>query len=170
VSDTVVALGGIDALLYSIGITTFAEMAETTASDWRAVFETNVIGAALCTRAAIPYLEAAGGHAIYFSSNAVAYHPPWVGIGAYTASKLALESCVRSWQEEHPGVAFTSLRVGATVSEFRHANAGGARFGEQWLAKGVLSGRRLEPDEHARTIAAILASTARVENVTSVPR
>jgi NAD(P)-dependent dehydrogenase (short-subunit alcohol dehydrogenase family) len=170
VSDTVAALGGIDALVYSSGTTAFAELAETTADEWRAVFETNVIGAALCTGAAIPYLEASGGHAIYFSSNAVAYHPPWVGIGAYVASKLALESCVRNFQEENPGIAFTALRIGPTVSEFRNVHAGGARFGEMWVAKGVLSGRRLEPDEHARTIAAILSSPARVEIVTSVPR
>ncbi len=48
------------------------------------------------TAAAIPHLEASGGVAIYFSSVSAHVTPPWVGMGLYAASTVALEKCVES--------------------------------------------------------------------------
>jgi NAD(P)-dependent dehydrogenase (short-subunit alcohol dehydrogenase family) len=164
------ALGGLDALVYATGVTRFGEMAETTADDWRALFETNVIGAALVTSAALPHLAAAAGNAIYLSSHSASQQPPWTGIGPYICSKAALERMVQCWQHENPQVAFTTIAVGPTVSSVRERQPDGARFGAEWMRRGLFSGRQLDGEEHAAMVGHILASPARIETVTIVPR
>ena len=49
VTDAVAALGGLDAVCYSAAVSPLRLLADTTADDWRAVLETNVVGAALVT-------------------------------------------------------------------------------------------------------------------------
>lgn len=170
IDHAVAALGGLDALVYAAGVTHFGELARTTAEQWRTVFDTNVIGAALLTRAALPQLALNEGNAIYLSSHSAAQQPPWIGIGAYVCSKTALEQMVECWQHENPEVAFTTLAVGPTVSSVRERQPEGARFGAIWAQHGLLSGRQLDAEEHAAMIAHILTSPARVASTTIVPR
>ena len=87
-------------------------MVDTGADTWRRIFDTNVIGASLATAAAIPHLTASAGKAVYLSSDAGGFGPPWPGLGAYGVSKAALERLVEAWRAEHPDVGFTSLIVG----------------------------------------------------------
>jgi NAD(P)-dependent dehydrogenase (short-subunit alcohol dehydrogenase family) len=170
IDDAVDALGGLDALVYAAGVTHFGEMAQTTAEQWRVVFDTNVIGAALLTCAALPHLSVTAGNAIYLSSHSASQQPPWIGIGAYVCSKTALERMVQCWQHENPEVAFTTLAVGPTVSSVRKRHPEGARFGAIWMQHGLISGRQLDGEEHAAMVAHILTSPARVGSTTIVPR
>ncbi|MBV8928461.1 MAG: SDR family oxidoreductase [Mycobacteriaceae bacterium] len=105
-------LGGIDGIVYAPGVGPLARLVDTDAQTWRRVLDTNVIGAALVTAAAVPYLEASAGKAIYLSSVAGQLTPPWPGLGAYAASKAALSVLVDAWRAEHPGIGFTRLVVG----------------------------------------------------------
>jgi NAD(P)-dependent dehydrogenase (short-subunit alcohol dehydrogenase family) len=170
IDNAVDALGGLDALVYAAGLTHFGEMAQTTAEQWRAVFDTNVIGAAIITRAALPHLGATAGNAIYLSSHSASQQPPWIGIGAYVCSKTALERMVECWQHENPEVAFTTLAVGPTVSSVRERHPEGARFGAIWTQQGLITGRQLDGEEHAAIIDHILSSPARIASTTVVPR
>jgi NAD(P)-dependent dehydrogenase (short-subunit alcohol dehydrogenase family) len=61
-------LGGIDAVVYAAGIGPLARLVDLDAETWRRTFDTNVIGAALLTAAAVPHLAAAAGRAVYLSS------------------------------------------------------------------------------------------------------
>ena len=76
------------------------------------MFDTNVIGAALITTAALPHLTASSGTAMYLSSVSASLTPPWPGLGAYAVSKAALDKLVEAWRAEHPGVNFTRCIVG----------------------------------------------------------
>ena len=105
-------LGGIDALVYATGIGPLARLADIDAATWRRLFDTNVIGAALVTAAAIPHLTASSGVAAYLSSISASLTPPWPGLGAYAVSKAALDKLVEAWRAEHPGVGFTRVIVG----------------------------------------------------------
>ncbi|MGH9093590.1 MAG: SDR family oxidoreductase, partial [Acidimicrobiales bacterium] len=107
-------LGGLDSLVYCSGIGHLGPLRDTGADVWRAIIDTNVVGASLVTAAAVDHLTP-GGHAIYLSSDAVAFHPPPVGIGAYAVSKAALDQLVAAWQVEHPSVHFTRVVVGPTA-------------------------------------------------------
>jgi NAD(P)-dependent dehydrogenase (short-subunit alcohol dehydrogenase family) len=163
-------LGGLDALAYCPGIVTLKELSDATAEEWTASFETNVLGAVMCTRAALPHLKATSGHAIYLSSNSADKVPPWVGLGVYVATKLALESTVRTWQDENPEVAFSNFKVGPTAGEHRELADGAERIGKLWLERGHITGRQLQGEDHAQLIAAILTNPGRVESITVVPR
>ncbi len=95
-------LGGVDALVYAPGIGPLARLADTDAQMWRRVFDTNVIGAALVTNAAIRYLTASAGTALYLSSVSASLTPPWPGLGAYAVSKAALDKLVEAWRARAP--------------------------------------------------------------------
>jgi len=112
VSNAADALGGIDNLVYTPAIGPLVRMVDTDAETWRRVFDTNVIGAALVTAAAMPHLAASTGKVVYLASDAGTFGPPWPGLGAYGVSKAALERLVEAWRAEHPDVGFTNLIVG----------------------------------------------------------
>ena len=71
VEEAVAGLGGLDALLYASGVSPLGRLVDTGADDWRAVFETNVVGAALVSRHAVGHLEASNGRALFLSSVSV---------------------------------------------------------------------------------------------------
>src|SRR6185437_15685493 len=68
IAEASAGLGGVDALVYAPGIGPLSRIADTDAATWRRVFDTNVIGAATVTSAAIDDLTASGGTAAYLSS------------------------------------------------------------------------------------------------------
>ena len=83
-----------------------------TLATWRALFDTNVIGASLVTAAALPHLTASRGVAAYLSSTSASLTPAFPGLGAYAVSKAALNKLVEAWRGEHPDVGFTQVTVG----------------------------------------------------------
>jgi NAD(P)-dependent dehydrogenase (short-subunit alcohol dehydrogenase family) len=112
VNQAAEGLGGIDALVYAPGIGPLARLADMDAETWRRIFDTNVIGAALVTAAAMPHLTDSSGTAVYLSSVSASTTPPWPGLGAYAVSKAALDKLVEAWRGEHPTVGFTRVVVG----------------------------------------------------------
>jgi len=104
-------LGGIDALVYAPGVGPLVRLADMDADTWRYVFDTNVIGAALMTAAALPYLTESSGTAVYLSSVSASVTPPWPGLGAYAVSKAALDKLVEAWRAEHSWVSVWAVRV-----------------------------------------------------------
>ena len=172
VHDAVEALGGLDALVYCAAMTRFVELADAGAADWHEVFGTNVIGAGLVTAAAVGHLRASSGRAVYFGTESALWRPDtWRGIGLYIASKLALESMIRSWHLEVPEVAFTHYIPGATLTEFGAADADSMTpFLAEWFERGYVTQRILDADVHARAVIDILTTDGWVETMTVRPR
>ena len=175
------ALHGIDALVYSTGIGPLTRLADTDAATWRTVFNTNVNGAALVTRAAIPYLTESGGVAAYLSSVSASLTPPWPGLGAYIVSKAALEKLVEAWRAEHPRIGFTRITVGdcaggqgSSVTEFSASwdHKLSAEFGQAWFSRGYLTGSLLDVEELVNTVDHVLraGATATIPSVVVIPR
>lgn len=149
ISEAAAGLGGIDGLVYTAGIGPLVRLEDTSADEWRRVFDTNVIGASLMTAAVLPHLVASAGTAIYLSSVSASQTPPWPGLGSYAVSKAALDKLVEAWRSEHPHVGFTRLIVGEcgggdgdAVSGF--ANGWDPELAGQvapiWMARGYMSG------------------------------
>jgi NAD(P)-dependent dehydrogenase (short-subunit alcohol dehydrogenase family) len=172
IADAAGGLGGIDALVYTPGIGPLSRLVDIDAKTWRRVFDTNVIGAALVTAAAIPHLSASAGKAVYLSSISGHLTPPWPGLGSYAVSKAALEKLVDAWRAEHPGVGFTRLVVGDcaggegdAMTEF---NAGwdqklAAECYPIWLGRNYMSGALMQVEDLVEVVNTILrtgASTA----------
>lgn len=168
------AFGGLDAVLYAPAIIAMSTLMDADGAYWDEVLRTNVTGAALVTRAAVPHLGTGRGRMVYFSSVSSG-GPVWPGLGVYITSKAALERMVEAWRAEHPEVLFTCLSIGPIASERGPDDFPQSMMSERSMK--VIGGympiweeRRLArpplPDpEIAGQIAAILASGADVERL-----
>jgi NAD(P)-dependent dehydrogenase (short-subunit alcohol dehydrogenase family) len=152
VAEAVAGLGGIDGLVYCPAIGPLGRLEDVTLEEWRAVFDTNVIGAALMTSAALPHLKAAAGTAVFLSSVSASQTPPWPGLGSYAVSKAALDKLVEAWRGEHPDVGFTRLVVGDcaggegdAVTEFPNAwdQDLAGEFLTTWISRSYIAGALL---------------------------
>ena len=61
IHDAADGLGGIDALVYTPAVGPLGHLVDVSAETWRKTFDTNVIGAALITAAAMPHLTKTRG-------------------------------------------------------------------------------------------------------------
>lgn len=180
--DTAAAeLGGIDALVYTPAVGPLARLVDTDADTWRQVFDTNVIGAAVVTTAALPHLTATKGTFMYLSSVSASLTDPWPGLGAYAVSKAALDKLVEAWRAEHTGVNFTRCIVGDCAGGQGESATGFADnwdwdlAGELhpiWTARGLLAGSLMDVEELVAGIDAVLrsGSTISVPSITLAPR
>ncbi|MGE0386376.1 MAG: SDR family oxidoreductase [Gammaproteobacteria bacterium] len=135
VHSAVQQLGGLDTLVYAAGMSPLARLANTDGSAWRAILETNVVGAALVCRAAVEALERSGGRAVFLSS--VATEDPRPFLVPYSASKAALDCLIRGWRSEHPRIAFTRVVIGPTA---------GTEFGAHWDGNAMLEFSRIRAE------------------------
>jgi NAD(P)-dependent dehydrogenase (short-subunit alcohol dehydrogenase family) len=167
-------LGGIDNLVYTPAVGPLVRMVDTDAETWRRVFDTNVIGAALVTAAAVPHLTATAGKAVYLSSDAGTFGPPWPGLGAYGVSKAALERLVEAWRAEHPDIGFTSLIVGECAGGDGDAQTGmntgwdmdlAMKAVPLWSSRGCMPGKLMPVEDLVDVVHTIL----RTDAATSMP-
>ncbi|HET9728606.1 MAG TPA: SDR family oxidoreductase [Acidimicrobiia bacterium] len=174
-------LGGIDAMVYATGMGPLARLVDTTAEMWERAFATNVTGAALISRAALPALIESHGTAVYLSSVSASLTPPWPGLGAYAVSKAALDKLVEALRAEHPDVGFTRLVVGDcsggtgdSLTEF--ANDWDTKLAAEimpdWAARGYLTGALIDVDHLVQVVDAIVRGGASMSlpSVTVAPR
>lgn len=172
VSDASEGLGGLDDVVYSAGAIVVMALPEADAERWRLTFETNVMGAALVTRAALPHLKRSAGSMVFLSSVA-SVGPVWPGLGVYTSSKAALNRMVDTWRAEHPDVGFTRIFVGPTdeAGTGTHFDPSAMEHMARWPSLGVHSGTSLcTPACISEAVEVALSSVSRVWDVTVVPR
>jgi NAD(P)-dependent dehydrogenase (short-subunit alcohol dehydrogenase family) len=169
IAEVADGLGGIDGLVYTPAIGPLSRLVDMDAETWRRVFDTNVMGAALVTAAAIPHLSASAGKAIYLSSIAGQLTPPWPGLGAYAVSKAALGTLVDAWRAEHPGIGFTRLVVGDCAGgegdSRTQFNEGwdhelAAQFYPIWLGRNYMSGALMDVEDLVNVVDTILRTAA----------
>ena len=181
IEEAAAGLGGIDGIVYAPGVGPLGRIETLDGATWRRAFDTNVIGAALVTAAAIGPLTTSGGTAAYLSSISASMTPPWPGLAAYVVSKAALDKLVDAWRAEHPAVGFTRVVVGdcgggdgESRSEF---SAGwdmslAAELLPIWIERKYLAGSLIEVDELVRVIDTVLRTgpSASIPSVTVAPR
>lgn len=117
VEEAAAGLGGIDALVYATGIGPLAPVEKLDADAWRRAMDTNVIGAALVTSAALPHLTKSGGEGDsrtgfndgWDREYAAQVYPVWRQRGYLTGSLLDVEEFLR--------VLDVVLRCGGTIPE-----------------------------------------------------
>lgn len=181
IEEAAAGLGGIDALVYATGVGPLGRLVDISGETWRHTFDTNVVGAALITAAAIPHLTESRGVAGYLSSVSASFTPPWPGLGAYATSKAALDTMVEAWRNEHPAVGFTRIIVGdcaggegASATEFTTGWDWdvAAEFHPIWQARNYLTGSLMEVDELVRIVDTVLrcGASAYVPLVAVTPR
>jgi NAD(P)-dependent dehydrogenase (short-subunit alcohol dehydrogenase family) len=181
IDDAAAQLGGIDALLYAPAIGPLARLVDVDTETWRRIFDTNVVGAARITAAAVPHLTASAGKVAYLSSVSASLTPPWPGLGAYIVSKAALDKLVEAWRVEHPGIGFTRLVVGDCAGGQGDSQSSfnvdwdpelAAELAPGWVTRGLISGCLIDVDELITVVDALLRSGASmsVPSITVAPR
>jgi NAD(P)-dependent dehydrogenase (short-subunit alcohol dehydrogenase family) len=114
VQQAVQLTGGLDAIIYAAGIGKFTPLDRAGRDDWLEILETNLIGAALVTRAALPHLcaEESQGRALFLTSDATERGYP--GLIAYAASKSGLSRFCQGLRAEFPQLRVSEVLVGPT--------------------------------------------------------
>jgi NAD(P)-dependent dehydrogenase (short-subunit alcohol dehydrogenase family) len=163
VARAVREFGRLDVLYNNAGVNSAGSVADATEDDWDRCFAVNAKGTFLCSRAAVPYLERAGGGAIV-NQGSVAGLVAVPNFAAYCAAKGAVVALTRSMAIDLagrrirvnaicPGTVFTPL-----MEPMLRARGDGDL--EAGLAKTVVKypiGRLGTPAEIAR-VALFLAS------------
>ncbi|HWE71114.1 MAG TPA: SDR family oxidoreductase [Acidimicrobiales bacterium] len=158
VNEATSSLGQLYLIVYSAGAAPLRPLVDTTEEDWAVVFETHVLGVHHVVQAAIGQL-APGALIAILSSETVG--EPRFGLGAYGASKAALEESVRAWRVEHPRQRFMVIAVGATFpTEF------GAGFDpnlivealDHWSRHGLMTEELLDPDQVAGVLVGVFGT------------
>lgn len=105
------AMGGLDLMIYVAGYGPLQKIADIDVDLWADVYRVNVGGANLAASAALQHMDRDGVCA-FVSSRTVEDANPF--FGAYSASKAALDQCIRVWRLEHPDRRFVRIVMGNT--------------------------------------------------------
>ena len=141
-------LGGYDVLVNNAGRGTFAPLLETTADDFRRVWETNVLGAMLVARESARHFVTQGrGNIVNVASTAG--QRAGAGGSAYASTKFALSGLTQSWRAElrKHNVRVMQVNPSEVVTDFFRA-AGGSQSDDP---------SKLHPEDIAHVIASMLA-------------
>ena len=102
-------MGGIDLMFYVAGYGVLQPIGETDPDVWTDVYRVNVLGANLAASAALDHMDR-DGICAFMSSRTVGDTNAL--FGSYSASKAALDQCIRTWRVEHPDRRFIRVVMG----------------------------------------------------------
>ena len=124
-------LGRLDAAIANAGFSVAGKLRKLSAEDWRRQLDTNVVGAAITARHALPHLEKTKGRIAFVGS--VAAFTPAPGISAYCASKAAVRMVGLSLAMElhGTGVSVSLLHPGYVESEIAQVDNQGRHDGSR---------------------------------------
>jgi NAD(P)-dependent dehydrogenase (short-subunit alcohol dehydrogenase family) len=165
-ADTAVAtavggLGGLDALVYAAGLSQINPLHEASYDDWVRLYATNLFGAALLTKSALPHLLAEGSEsrAVYLTSDAA--EMPYPGMVLYSSAKTALSAFTRGLAGEVRSLKVTEVVVGPTAGTDVATHLNPESF-EQWLPRwfdeGYIRYAMMQPEDVAAIIVDLLAA------------
>lgn len=123
--------GGIDGLINNAGIYPHKAFIDIGFDDWQSVMRTNLDSVFLCTKAAVPYLEAAGGgKVVNIITNLVWVLAP--DMAHYIASKAGVLGFTRGAARElaERGITINALAPGANLPAHELDERGIARMRE----------------------------------------
>jgi NADP-dependent 3-hydroxy acid dehydrogenase YdfG len=156
VTRTVAELGGVDVLVNNAGIMLLGPFETSPPSDWRQMFELNVLALLTMSQEAIPHLRkaAAGPRAIadIINVGSVAGRTARPNFAAYNASKWAVTAFTEALRQElaPEGIRVSVVQPGAVDTELLdHVEPG---FRARLAAGPLGSVQRITGDDVADTI------------------
>ena len=150
------AMGGLDLMVYVAGYGVLQPLVETDPDTWTDVFRVNVVGANLAAAAALDHLGP-DGIAAFVSSRTVDDANPL--FATYSATKAALDQCIRVWRHEHPDRRFVRSVMGNTAPTEFADHMRPERLGEAleaWQGLGIPGGM-MDGDDVGCALAEALA-------------
>ncbi|MFZ7946425.1 MULTISPECIES: SDR family oxidoreductase [Bacillaceae] len=125
VKKTIEAYGKVDVLVNNAGVGFFKLTEDVTVEEWRKVFEVNVQGVFLATKAVLPHMkERKTGTIITISSDVARYTIP--NGAAYTATKYAVQGFSGSVAQEvrEYGIRVGTINPGMVDTYFAESTQG----------------------------------------------
>jgi NADP-dependent 3-hydroxy acid dehydrogenase YdfG len=161
VEGAVDKLGGLDSLIYATGLSRLHGLDQASYEDWLELYSTNLFGAALLTRAALPHLQADGSHgrAVFLTSDSA--DKPYPGLVVYGTSKAALRAYTQGLAAEYDDLRVTEVVVGATAGTEVANHFDPDLFGEwlpRWYEQGYIRYEMLQVDDVASMIIEVLGA------------
>lgn len=156
-AETKKAFGKVDILVNNAGVYSFAPIEAVGVEEYARIFDTNVRGLLLATKAAVALIPAEGGSIINIGSVVSEITPAASSI--YTGSKGAVDAITRVLAKElgPKKIRVNALNPGLTITEGTHtAGIAGSDF-ENDAVKDTPLGRAGKPQDIA-TVASFLAS------------
>jgi NAD(P)-dependent dehydrogenase (short-subunit alcohol dehydrogenase family) len=125
----VAEFGRVDLLFNNAGLGAFGPVDEVTLETWKRVFDVNVTGVFLCTRAAVRQMKAQdpqGGRII--NNGSISAHVPRMHSSVYTASKHAVSGLTKSTALEGRAhnIACGQIDIGNAVTPMLQGGGPGA--------------------------------------------
>jgi 3-oxoacyl-[acyl-carrier protein] reductase len=151
------AFGKVDILVNNAGVYAFAALEDIQESEIDRIFNTNVKGLLLTTKAAVALFPETGGSIINIGSTATTITPPTSAV--YTGSKGAVDAITHVLAKElgPRGIRVNAVNPGPVVTEgFQSAGFEGSDFEKQFVSQTPL-GRVGQPRDVA-TVVGYLAS------------
>lgn len=113
--------GRVDLLVNNAGVYTFEPLGEITPANFKAMFDTNVLGTLLASREAVALMPATGGAIVNIGSVVTNLAPPAAAV--YASSKGAIDVITRSLAKElgPRGIRVNAISPGMTQTEGLHA-------------------------------------------------
>jgi NAD(P)-dependent dehydrogenase (short-subunit alcohol dehydrogenase family) len=164
-AGTVRALGGLDLVVLVTGVSLLRRIDETSADDWNEVLATNVVGANLLIQSVVPHVAPDGLVAVFSSEDVTRVRS---GLGAYAASKAALEASLGAWRCEFAPLRFTSVAIGATMPTDVSNGFDGELLAEMlecWIRTGHLQNETMDVEHLAASVLGLLAAIRPVPDV-----
>lgn len=169
VDEAVGVLGGLDVVVQAAGVARLARFTDVDAAQWREAMDTNVVGPALVTRAALPHLPPSA--VVVFCSSTTDEQPRW-GLAAYGASKAALNRVVDAFRAERLDLRFVRAVIGSTIgTEFGDAFDGPLleEAFARWIVGAQSTAKMMTTDDLAPVVLDVL-STLRAHPGVDLPR
>ncbi|SEB65685.1 glucose 1-dehydrogenase [Terriglobus roseus] len=156
-AETKKAYGKVDILVNNAGVYAFSPLEALTESEIDRMFDTNVKGLLLATKAAVALFPSEGGSVINIGSNATSLTPATSSI--YTGTKGAVDAITRVLAKElgPKGIRVNSINPGPVVTEgFESAGMVGSDFEKYFISLTPLG--RVGQTKDVATVASFLAS------------
>ena len=151
----------IDILVNNAGIYSFAPLEEVTATEYNRLYDTNVLGLLLTTKAALPLFPPEGGSVVNISSVASTLAPPTTAV--YSSTKGAVDTITKALAKELAprNIRVNSINPGFVVTEGTHtAGIAGSDFERGAIASTPL-GRAGQPEDIAPPVSFLASDDAR---------
>jgi 3-oxoacyl-[acyl-carrier protein] reductase len=155
------AFGKVDILVNNAGVYAFAPIEQITAEEYKRIYDTNVLGVFLATKAAVPLFPAEGGSIVNISSVVSTLAPP--GASIYSSTKGALDTITKSLAKElgPRKIRVNAINPGLVNTEgTQSAGMAGSDFEKEAIARTPL-GRVGQPEDIAMPVAFLASEDAR---------
>lgn len=160
-AETAKAFGKIDILVNNAGVYAFAPLEDVSVDEYRRLYDTNVLGLLLTTKAALPYFPVEGGSVVNISSVASSLAPATTSV--YSSTKGAVDTITKALAKELGGrhIRVNAINPGFVVTEGTHtAGIVGSDFEKGAVASTPL-GRAGQPEDIAPPVSFLASDDAR---------